>query len=103
MSEKQANLVYSALFLHSAGKPVDEDNLGKLVKSVGVTVDDAQIKALVAALKGVNIDEAVKQSVVAAPAASAPSAGEKKAEAKEEKKEEEKKEEAAAGLSGLFG
>jgi len=96
--------VYGALLLHSAGKPVNEENLKKVLTAGGVKVDDARVKALAASLEGVNIDEAVK-TAIAAPAA-APAAAEKKDDKKkEEKKEEEKvsEEEAAAGLGALFG
>jgi len=98
--------VYSAMLLHAAGKPVSEENLKKVLTAAGVKADDARVKALTAALEGVNIDEAIKTAVsmptAAAPAAPA-AAPEKK---KEEKKEEEEKvseEEAAAGLGALFG
>lgn len=92
--------VYAALMLHSAKQPINEANLKKVLQSGGGNVDDSKIKALVASLEGVNIDEAIKQAVVAA---AAPAAG---AEKKEEKKAEDtskKAEEAAAGLSALFG
>ena len=95
------NYVYGVLLLHSAGKELSEANVSKIVEATGEKADPAQVKALVASLQGVNIDEAMKQAVVsAAPAAAAPAA-----EKKEEKKEDEgkKAEEAAAGLSGLFG
>jgi len=90
--------VYSALLLHSAKQPINEDNVKKILQSAGVAVDEAKVKALVASLEGVNIDEAIKQAAVAV---AAPVAEEKK----EEKKEDEgkKAEEAAAGLSALFG
>ena len=94
--------VYGALVLHAAGKPVNEDNLTKVLTAAGVKVDATRVKALTAALEGVNIDEALK-SAVAMPAAPA---AEKKEEKKEEKKKEEEKvseEEAAAGLGALFG
>jgi len=96
--------VYSAMLLHAAGKPVSEENLKKVLTAAGVKADDARVKALTAALEGVNIDEAIK-TAVAMPAAAAPAAPaaapEKK---KEEKKEEEvSEEEAAAGLGALFG
>ena len=94
--------VYAALMLHESGQPVNEDNVKKILSSAGSNVDDAKIKALVASLSGVNIDDALKEAVsfAAAPAIVAP------AEKKEEKSEEEeakKAEEAAAGLSSLFG
>ena len=79
-----------------------------MLESAHIKVDDARAKALVAALEGVNIDEAIEKAAVAQVAA-APAAGhEHKAEAKvDEKKKaaEEKKaeESAAAGLGALFG
>jgi len=90
--------VYSALLLHSAKQPINEDNIKKILNSIGLTPDEAKVKALIASLEGVNIEEAIKQAAVAAVAPAA--------EKKEEKKEEEegkKVEEAAAGLSALFG
>jgi large subunit ribosomal protein L12 len=100
--------IYSAMLLHKAGKPIDENSIKKVLEAAGVKPDDARVKALVAALDGVNIDETIKSAAVAAPAAAAaPQAAEApKAEAKkEDKKKEEKKseEEAAAGLGALFG
>lgn len=91
--------VYSALLLHSVKQAISEENLKRVLSSVGISPDEAKVKALVASLEGVNIDEAIKQAVVAAPAAHAE-------EKKEEKKPEEDKakaEEASAGLSALFG
>ena len=94
--------VYAALLLHKAGKPVEEATVKKVIEAAGMSADDGKIKALVAALKGVNIEDAIKNASVA-PAASAP-AVEAKAEKKEEKKEEKKDEgAAAAGLGALFG
>jgi len=96
--------VYSAMLLHSAGQPVNEENVKKVLTAAGVKVDAARIKALVASLEGVNIDEAIKSATaipVAAPAAAAAPA-EKKEKKKEEKKEEVSQDEAAAGLSALF-
>jgi large subunit ribosomal protein L12 len=99
--------VYSAMVLHAAKKPVTEDGVTSVLKAAGVSVDAARVKALMAALEGVNIDEAIA-TAVAAPVAAAPAAG--PAEKKDDKKKEEKKEEqgvseaeAAAGLSALFG
>jgi len=100
---KGPNIVHAALFLHSAGKDVNEDNLKKVVKAVGVSVDDAQVKSLVANLEGVDIDEAVSQAVAAPAAAPVAVSGEGKKEGKKEEQPEKKAEEAAAGLSSLFG
>jgi len=96
--------VYSAMLLHSAGQPVTEENVKKVLTAAGVKTDAARVKALIASLEGVNIDEAIKSATaipVAAPAAAAAPA-EKKEKKKEEKKEEVSQEEAAAGLSALF-
>ena len=100
--------VYAALLIHKAGGQVTEDSVKKVMEAAGVKVEEAKVKALVASLEGVDIDEAVKKAVAApaaAPAAAAPAEGEaKKEEKKEDKaKEEEKKQEAAAGLGALFG
>jgi large subunit ribosomal protein L12 len=99
--------VYSAMVLHAAKKPVTEEGITAVLKAAGVTADAVRVKALTAALEGVDIDKAIA-TAVAAPVAAAPAAGpaEKKEEKKEEKKKEEKgvtEEEAAAGLSALFG
>jgi len=96
-----------------AKKEISEENVRRVLEAAGIEVDDIKVKALVAALKEVNIDEVIKSAAipVAAPAAAAPAAA--PAEAKEEKKEEEKREEEkkeevseeeiAAGLEALFG
>jgi large subunit ribosomal protein L12 len=102
--KKSANYVYGALLLHSAGKEINEGNMEKVVSSAGISADKAQIKALVASLEGVDIDEAIKSAAIAPVAAAPASAGkEEKAEEKKEEKEEKKAEAAAAGLSSLFG
>ena len=102
--------VYSAMLLHSAGKKITEENGKKVLTAAGAKPDDARIKALVASLDGVNIEEAIKSATAmpvaaaAAPAQAAPEtpAEEKKEEKKKEKKEEVSEDEAAAGLSALF-
>jgi len=98
--------VYAALMLHSWAQPVTEENVKKLVNAAGGQAEESQVKALVAALSEVNIDEALKSasSMMMAPAApaAAPAEGKKKDEkpAEDEKKKEE---EALAGLGALFG
>lgn len=91
--------VYSALLLHSAKQPINEDNVKKILQGAGVQPDDAKIKALVASMEGVNIEEAIQQAAVAiaAPAAEA------KKEDEPEEDDSKKAEEAAAGLGALFG
>ena len=97
------NLVYGALLLHSAGKEINEENLKKIAEATGEEVEEAQIKALIAALEGVNIEDAISKAAmptaVAAPAA--PVAEEKKEEKEEDRGK--KAEEAAEGLGALFG
>jgi len=100
--------IYSALLLHSAGKKITDTNVKKVLEGAGVKPDEAKIKALIASLDGVDIEEAIKQSAVAPVAAApAPSAeGEQKQGEKEEDSEEDeekKAEEAAEGLASLFG
>ncbi|MEM5766364.1 MAG: 50S ribosomal protein P1 [Candidatus Aenigmatarchaeota archaeon] len=90
--------VYSALLLHQAKRPITEENVKKVLEAAGVTVDEAKVKALVASLEGVNIDEAIQQAAIAV---SAPTTTEEKKEKEEDAGK--KAEEAAAGLSSLFG
>lgn len=94
--------VYAALLLHDAKQPINEENLKKVLASIGAGVEEAKLKALVASLEGVNIDDAISQAAVAATAVAAPAAGPAKAAAPAED-EGKKAEEAAAGLSALFG
>ncbi len=99
--------VYAALLLHKLKKDVSEANISSVVKASGTDVNEAQVKALVAALADVNIDDAVKAAPVAvaaaAPAADAPAAG-GEAKKEEKPKDDGKTEEAAMeGLSSLFG
>jgi len=97
--------VYAALLLHKLQKEVNEANISSVVKASGAEVNDAQVKALVAALADINIEDAIKAAPVAV-AAAAPAAAEAAGEAKKEEtpKDEGKTEEAAMeGLSSLFG
>ncbi len=100
--------VYGALLLHSAGSEIDEDKLKKVLEGAGIKPDEARLKALVASLKDVNIDEVLKNAASAQVAQPAPQAPAEKPAEKAESKEEEKNEEAAEedaieGLSSLFG
>ncbi len=98
--------VYAAMLLHRAGKEIDEKNLASVLKAAGINADPVRVKALIASLEEVDIEEAIKAppafATAPAPAAPAPTKEEKPAE--EKKKEEEEKEEAALeGLGALFG
>jgi len=99
--------VYAAMLLHAAKKEINEENVTKVLSAPGVQVNEARVKALIAALEGVNIDEALKQAMVpvAAPAPAAPAEAKRdeKKEAKKEEKKEETEAEALAGLGALFG
>ena len=99
--------VYAAMLLHKAGQKIDEASVKKVLEAAHVKVDDARAKALVAALEGVNIEEAIEKAAIVAPVAATPHGEPKTAPKVDEKKkaEEEKKSEeaAAAGLGALFG
>jgi large subunit ribosomal protein L12 len=107
---KSMENVYAAMLLHKAGKEINEETVTSVLKAAGITVDAVQVKALVASLSEVDIDEAIKAAptmMAAAPApAAAPAAEEKpKEEDKKKKAEDEKAKEDAAleGLGALFG
>jgi large subunit ribosomal protein L12 len=96
--------IYAALLLHSSGKNVDVESIKRVLKASKVDIDEARVKALVASLSEVDIDEAIKTS----PGFSATQVVSNietpvEEEKKEEKKEEEVEEEAVAGLGALFG
>ena len=95
-------LIHCALLLNKAGKEINEHNVKKVLEAAGIKEDEGKVKALVAALEGVNIEEVVKEaSMMQVHAVQAPVKEEAK---KEDKKEEKKNDEAAsAGLGALFG
>lgn len=97
--------IYAALLLHKAGKAITEASLKSVLKAAGVEADDARCKAVVAALDGVNIEEAVSKAAMPVAVAAAPAAGpaEKKKDDKPEVDEKKAEESAAAGLGALFG
>jgi large subunit ribosomal protein L12 len=96
--------VYAALLLHKAGGKLTAKAMEDVLTAAGSTPDKGRIKALLAALKDVDIEEALK-SAAAMPVAAAPAAAgaAAPAEEKKEEKEEEPEEEATAGLGSLFG
>jgi large subunit ribosomal protein L12 len=94
--------VYAALLLHSAGGEVSEDNVKKVLTAAGVKAEEPRVKALVAALSEIKIDDALK-AAQAVPVAAAPAAAEAKKEEKKPEDDKKKSEEALAGLGALFG
>ena len=99
--------VYSALLLHNSGKEITEKDMNAVLKAAGIDADPSRVKALIAALEGVNIEEAISQAAFMPAQAPAATASEEAEPATEKKKEEQKKEEEEEsgmdGLSALFG
>ncbi len=99
--------VYAALLLHNSGKKITEKDINVVLKAAGIDADPSRVKALIAALEGVNIGEAISQAAFTPVQAPAATTHAEAASVAEEKKEEKKKEEAEEtgmeGLSALFG
>lgn len=100
--------IYAALLLHNAGKAITEEAISAVLQAAGIEVNEARAKALVAALEGVDIEEAIAKAAfaapaAAAPAAAAPAAAEAPAEEPEEEEEDTSEEDGMAGLGALFG
>jgi large subunit ribosomal protein L12 len=112
--------VYAALILNESGAEINEENLTNVLDAAGVSVEESRVKALVAALEDVDIDEAVDEAaaVPAGGAAAGGAAAGGAAEADEEEEDEADEEEPAAeeeddddeddgdageGLGELFG
>ncbi|EMA55841.1 MULTISPECIES: 50S ribosomal protein P1 [Halococcus] len=114
--------VYAALILNETDEEINEDNLTDVLDAAGADVEDSRVKALVAALEDVDIEEAVDQAAAvpaggaggAGGAAAGGAGGEAEADETEEADEEEAAEEAEAdddedddaggeGLGELFG
>jgi large subunit ribosomal protein L12 len=104
--------IYAAMLLHKAGKEINEASVTQVLTAAGINPDAVRVKALVASLAEVKIDEAIKSAptMMVAPAAAAPATATPAAEAKpkedeKKKKEDEKQKEEAAleGLGALFG
>jgi large subunit ribosomal protein L12 len=100
--------VYAAMLLHKAGKEINEKQVSEVLTAAGISVDAVRVKALVASIAEVDIEEAIKSApamMAAAPAqvAAAPAEEEKPAEEEEEEDQTKKEEEAMEGLGALFG
>ena len=107
--------VYAALILNETGEEINEDNVTGVLEAAGVDVEESRVKALVAALEDVDIEDAI-ETAAAAPAAGAAAGGSaEEAEEAEADDEEDEEEEAEAddddeddgdggeGLGELFG
>ncbi|RDZ63294.1 50S ribosomal protein P1 [Haloferax sp. Atlit-12N] len=109
--------VYAALILNESDEEVNEENITAVLEAAGVDVEESRVKALVAALEDVDIEEAIETAAAApAPAAGGSAGGE--VEAADDDDEEDAEEEAAdeggddgdddeeadgEGLGALFG
>ncbi|OYR39547.1 MULTISPECIES: 50S ribosomal protein P1 [unclassified Halorubrum] len=110
--------VYAALILNETGEEINEENITGVLDAAGVDVEESRVKALVAALEDVDIEDAI-ETAAAAPAAGAAAGGSADAaeadEADDEADEADEAEEAAdeeeedddedggEGLGELFG
>ena len=98
--------VYAAMLLHKAGKEITEQSVSEVLTAAGITADSARVKALVASVAEVDIEEAIKAApamMSAAPVAAAAAPAEEKKEEEPEEDEEKKEEAAMEGLGSLFG
>jgi len=110
--------VYAALILNETGEEINEDNVTAVLEAAGVDVEQSRVKALVAALEDVDIEEAI-DTAAAAPAAggaaAAPAGGDDDEDEGDEAADEADEEEAdddeddeddeasGEGLGELFG
>ncbi|MUV58814.1 large subunit ribosomal protein L12 [Halogeometricum rufum] len=110
--------VYAALILNESGEEINEDNVTDVLEAAGVDVEESRVKALVAALEDVDIEEAVETAAAApAPAAGGSAGGDVEAAdgdddddeggeeeaAAEEEDDDEEEESSGEGLGELFG
>ena len=111
--------VYAALILHESGEELNEDNITAVLESAGVDVEQSRVKALVAALEDVDIEEALETAAAvpasggAAPAGGSDDGGDDEAdeadaddgadEADADEGDDEEEEADGEGLGNLFG
>ncbi|ERH03975.1 MAG: 50S ribosomal protein L12P [Halorubrum sp. J07HR59] len=84
--------VYAALILNETGAEPDEDNITEVLEAAGVDIEESRVKALVAALDDVDIEEAI-ETAAAAPAAGAGGAAAPTDDVEEDDDEPEEEEE----------
>ncbi|QCC47176.1 50S ribosomal protein P1 [Halobellus limi] len=110
--------VYAALTLNESGAEINEENITAVLEAADVDVEESRVKALVAALEDVDIDEAVETAAAApAPAAGGDAGAVEEAddeaeeadeadeadEAEEAGDDDEDEEASGEGLGNLFG
>jgi large subunit ribosomal protein L12 len=86
--------VYAALILNETGEEINEDNVTGVLEAAGVDVEESRVKALVAALEDVDIEEAI-ETAAAAPAAGASAGGAADADASADEADDDDEEEEA--------
>jgi large subunit ribosomal protein L12 len=114
--------VYAAILLHEADEELNEENITGVLEGAGIDVEESRVKALVAALEDVDIEEAI-ETAAGVPAAGGaggsggaaastdeaetdeePEADEEADEAETEEEDDDDDEEASGeGLGNLFG
>ena len=77
--------IYAAMILHTTKQDINEENVTKILEAAGADVDESRVKALIAALEDVDIEEAMETTAI------------------EEEDEEQAAAAATAGLGALFG
>ncbi|QCW04174.1 50S ribosomal protein P1 [Natrinema pallidum] len=109
--------VYAALILHEADSEISEENVRDVLEAATVEIEESRVRALVAALEDVDIEDAIADTafgagapVPADSAAGAPAEGaeesaeEEAAEAEPEPEEDDDEDETTGeGLGELFG
>ena len=53
--------IYAAMILHTTKQDINEENVTKILEAAGADVDESRVKALIAALEDVDIEEAQKK------------------------------------------
>jgi large subunit ribosomal protein L12 len=98
--------LHAALVLHSTGKKVSEKGIEAIIKAAGGKPDESKIKALVATLSSIDIEEAIKGASLMPTAMSRATGTAEPAKTEKKEPEVEEEEEEAGddlGLSSLFG
>jgi large subunit ribosomal protein L12 len=98
--------IYAALILNETDEELNEENITAVLEAAGADVEESRVKALVAALEDVDIEEAIDTAaaVPAAGGAAGGGAGGEAEEAEAEEDDDDEEEDASGeGLGELFG